>query len=391
MKIKEWLAAALAAAVLAGCTPAADPVQASPAQGEDDLAYLTADLRSDSELVSADGQPITAQRYLFWLANAVYTRKNQGQLLDDSAWEEELDGMPAAQALKADALEAALLYRVIETKAGEMGITVTREQRAQLEEQMEQAAEQVGGEEAFQAGLDRQCVSKEELLAINEVYFLNQGILNQLTQEGALAVTDADLDAYIEEQGVYGAKHILISTRHENADGSFTDFTEEETAQALDQAGQLREQLRQAGDTQEKFDELMNAYSADGRDENGDLYAPQGYPCVEKGRMVPEFEAGALALEPGQISEPVKSQFGYHIILRIPVDRQLVRESCNENYKFHQLVGQWMEQAQVVTTKAYDELDPKSFYDRLQAAAGQREAARNPQAPAGPAQEDAGQ
>jgi parvulin-like peptidyl-prolyl isomerase len=59
-----------------------------------------------------------------------------------------------------------------------------------------------------------------------------------------------------------------------------------------------------------KFAELAKQFSScPSGAKGGDL----GY--FTRGRMVPEFEAAAFSLKKGQVSEPVRTAFGYHLIM----------------------------------------------------------------------------
>ncbi|MCC7194583.1 MAG: peptidylprolyl isomerase [Gemmatimonadaceae bacterium] len=97
------------------------------------------------------------------------------------------------------------------------------------------------------------------------------------------------------------ARHILISA----------DKGALKPAQ-LDSARRVAENVRKQV-TPSNFVAMVKKYSGDpGSKETGGEYL---FPA---GKMVPEFEQGTRALKPGEISDPIQTQFGFHIIYREP-------------------------------------------------------------------------
>lgn len=92
------------------------------------------------------------------------------------------------------------------------------------------------------------------------------------------------------------ASHILISAK---------DGDEAALKKAWDKISAIRKRAEK-----EDFGKLAAEVSEDpgSKKQKGDL----GF--FGRGRMAPEFERAAFALKPGQLSEPVKTQFGYHLI-----------------------------------------------------------------------------
>jgi peptidyl-prolyl cis-trans isomerase C len=119
--------------------------------------------------------------------------------------------------------------------------------------------------------------------ALRDAYFF-QKLRPQVTEEQVKAAYDAEAAKVAQTERVR-ARHILLGSEKE--------------------AKEILERLAK----DEKFEDLAKKYSLDGsKDYGGDL----GYFTVPE--MVPEFSKAAFALKAGEISKPIKTDFGWHII-----------------------------------------------------------------------------
>jgi peptidyl-prolyl cis-trans isomerase C len=125
-------------------------------------------------------------------------------------------------------------------------------------------------------------------LAYYREKLLMEGVLEQVAKTAA---TDAAIKATYDEAAKAQKPETEIHARH------ILVATEDEAKAALKRI--------MAGD---EFATVAKEMSKDPGSEGGDL----GW--FTKDRMVPEFSAAAFKLEVGQVSDPVKSPFGWHII-----------------------------------------------------------------------------
>lgn len=156
--------------------------------------------------------------------------------------------------------------------------------------------------EARKRNLDKTAMARLEM---------DQALANSLYRDvqGKLNPSEADMQAYFEshrdQYQKVRARHILIRFKGSpvpTREGQ-KDLTKEE---ALAKATELKKAIDGGAD----FAELAKKESDDaGSGANGGDLGPFG-----RGMMVPPFEQAAFSLPVGKTSDPVESQFGYHVI-----------------------------------------------------------------------------
>ena len=164
--------------------------------------------------------------------------------------------------------------------------------------EMKKWISQNGGKKAFSKGKHPVIKTQEDL----RKEITSQIQFNLLLEEESRAeiVTDEEAKKYYDTRQDLFQTEILLTASHILKMAQ----TEDEFAVAEKKIIEIKKQFHEG----ENFIELVKQESDDAQN-NGHL------GTFGKGRMVPPFEKAAFALEPGEISEPVKTQFGWHLIL----------------------------------------------------------------------------
>lgn len=184
-----------------------------------------------------------------------------------------------------EALDNLVVKKIIELEASDQNLEVSEDE---IDKEVKELAEQYGGEDAMIQALAMYNIDLEQVREDVAVNIKLEKLLSpriKITDEEIQAYFAANQEAYAVEEQIK-VSHILVDSAEE--------------------AQEIRRMLSQG----KKFADLAKERSTDpgSKDQGGDL------GLVGRGEMVEEFEQAAFALQPGQISDPVESEYGFHII-----------------------------------------------------------------------------
>ncbi len=273
---------------------------------ENILAGLVPKAELDKEIVATAGElPVSAAD----VRNAAFAIRSNGLGFDD---EEAIMMIEAFYTQNAALVDFA--YKE--------GIILDRADINWIKSQISTLQLQLGGnyDKAFAESPYTEYFYYRNTLLYNAV--LNS-IVDKYSAEGNDAMYNLVLD-YLEKNEYVRAKHILIQYPG--------NPTEEEREAAFSKSLDVLVKVRAMKDISE-FDALIEQYNED----PGMKSNPYGYYFTH-GEMVKPFEEATYALEIGKTSSLVETDYGFHIILRLPLDDENLVNTSEYKYAVSDII-----------------------------------------------------
>ena len=266
-------------------------------------------------VATVDGEKIGVGEFNYYLSYQKDTMLKAAQAADASTteeafWKTNIGGKNALEVAKEKTLDSLQEIKIQLVKAKASGTKLGTTETKYIDTQIDSIVKQYGSEIKANTALKAEGLTLDDFRKMYENIILMQKYRD--AEYGKLKVEAADVQTYYEknpdwykesslrtngEEAVW-ARHILIKVA--------TDATDEVKATALKKAQDVLAKAK-AG---EDFVTLVKANSEDtGSTENGGEYL-----FGKSASFITEFKDAAFKLKAGEISELVKTEYGYHII-----------------------------------------------------------------------------
>jgi len=271
-----------------------------------DFDTAIASFPPDTIMIKAGAYTLTWADMYFFLFRSVVNLIQTFQSSFD--WFEILDdGTTIADLVMELSTDEAVVFLLYAYGADALGITISDDDLEMLYADIDSMIASYDSKEDFEKALrdNNGFYNFEAFERLLKIEFAVGLMVTELYGEDAGSFPDEKVSDFVVRNEYMMAKHILR-------------LKTEDDEKPLKEAEEILKQLKKHvndDDFLEYFDELMQEKSED----PGSEALPQGY-LFQPHEMVVAFSEAAASLEFGELSGIVETEYGYHIILRLPVD-----------------------------------------------------------------------
>ncbi len=267
-------------------------------------------------VVTVGEEVITESELSYVIANMVEGTKKQFSAMalteeqQKEQWQTDIEGKKPADLIKEYALSEVINYAIFAQAAKDESLSVTSNE-------VNTQVSKIFTDADFELLEETYGVSKAGIKEIVRKQMLKEKYINRVvSKENGYTPTSSQL-MDIFKKDYLKAQHILVMTTDQETGAP---LSEEEISDKEKQAQNLLRRAKAGAD----FSELMAEHSED----PGKTTYPLGYVFTE-GEMVTEFYDAAKALEENEISDIVRTSYGFHIIKRLPLSDNDIEEKAS--------------------------------------------------------------